>query len=35
MRPNIFFFQFIYSDNLREKLVKCYVWSMVLYGAET
>ena len=21
--------------NLRKKLVKCYVWSMVLYGAET
>ena len=21
--------------NLRKKLVKCYVWSMALYGAET
>jgi hypothetical protein len=21
--------------NLRKKLVKCYIWSMVLYGAET
>jgi hypothetical protein len=21
--------------NLREKLIKCYIWSMVLYGAET
>ena len=21
--------------NLRKKLVKCYVWSMTLYGAET
>ena len=21
--------------NLRKKLAKCYVWSMVLYGAET
>ena len=21
--------------NLRKKLVKCYIWNMVLYGAET
>ena len=21
--------------NLRKKLVKCYIWSMALYGAET
>ena len=21
--------------NLRKKLVKCYIWSMTLYGAET
>ena len=21
--------------NLRKKLIKCYIWSMVLYGAET
>ena len=21
--------------NLREKLIKCYIWSMALYGAET
>jgi hypothetical protein len=21
--------------NLRKKLVKCYIWSIVLYGAET
>ena len=21
--------------NLRKKLVKCYVWSMAVYGAET
>ena len=21
--------------NLRKKLVKCFIWSMVLYGAET
>jgi hypothetical protein len=21
--------------NLRKKLVKCYIWSMVFYGAET
>ena len=21
--------------NLRKKLVKCYVWSMAMYGAET
>ena len=21
--------------NLRNKLVKCYIWSMALYGAET
>ena len=23
------------DSNLRKKLVKCYVWSMALYGAET
>jgi len=21
--------------NLRKKLIKCYIWSMALYGAET
>jgi hypothetical protein len=24
-----------YSLNLRNKLVKCYIWSTALYGAET
>ena len=23
------------DSNLRKKLVKCYIWSMALYGAET
>jgi hypothetical protein len=24
-----------WTKNLRNKLVKCYIWSMALYGAET
>jgi hypothetical protein len=28
-------FTSILDVNLRKKLVKCYIWSIVLYGAET
>jgi len=29
------FFTSTMDLNLRKKLVKCYIWSMALYGAET
>jgi hypothetical protein len=29
------FFTSTLDLNLRKKLVKCYIWSMALYGAET
>jgi len=28
-------FTSILDLNLRKKLIKCYIWSMALYGAET
>jgi hypothetical protein len=32
-RSGIFYYHV--SLKIEEKLVKCYIWSMVLYGAET
>ena len=32
-KKNLFYQQL--DLNLRKKLVKCYVWSMAVYGAET
>jgi len=32
---NIPYLLFTVHLNLRKKLIKCYIWSMALYGAET
>ena len=32
---NIHFNNQMLDLNLRKKLIKCYIWSMALYGAET
>jgi hypothetical protein len=34
-KNTLFFFTCKLDLNLRKKLVKCYIWSMALYGAET
>jgi hypothetical protein len=34
-KKKIFLFTSKSDSNLRNKLVKCYIWSIALYGAET
>jgi len=31
----IYRYIYIFIDNLEEKLIKCYIWSIALYGFET